>query len=73
ETLDLALVRKHMPHRWKPRTVWQGCQVVSEEKSTSLISMQYIVRGALFSPAFGANNSSLHYIVDCADYDMFLR
>ncbi|KAJ7581540.1 hypothetical protein C8J56DRAFT_1057519 [Mycena floridula] len=73
ETLELALVHKHMPHRWKPRTVWQGCQVVSEEKSTSLILMQYIVRGALLSPAFGANNSSLHYIVDCADYNMFLH
>ncbi|KAJ7572771.1 hypothetical protein C8J56DRAFT_1138939 [Mycena floridula] len=42
-TLDLALVRMFTPERkWKPRTIWDGCQIFSEGKESTFVSMEYI-------------------------------
>ncbi|KAJ7591788.1 hypothetical protein C8J56DRAFT_1003241 [Mycena floridula] len=70
-TLDLALVRMFtLERKWKPRTVWDGCQVFTEDKQSTFVSMEYIIRGALLAPTKKAGTYTL---VDCADYDMFLR
>ncbi|KAJ7587250.1 hypothetical protein C8J56DRAFT_891122 [Mycena floridula] len=70
-TLDLALVRMFtLERKWKPRTVWDGCQVFMEDKQSTFVSMEYIIRGALLAPTKKAGTYTL---VDRADYDMFLR
>ncbi|KAJ7599598.1 hypothetical protein C8J56DRAFT_1011188 [Mycena floridula] len=70
-TLDLALVRMFTPERkWKPRTIWDGCQIFSEGKESTFVSMEYITRGALLAPA---KRAGIYTLVDCTDYDMFLR
>ncbi|KAJ7574853.1 hypothetical protein C8J56DRAFT_1064268 [Mycena floridula] len=74
KTLDIALVNRLCRSRkWKPRTVWDGYQVFEEDKDSSFISMEYIVRGVLLAPAFNTKKQSFYTLVDCADYDMFLR
>jgi hypothetical protein len=71
---DVALVRWLEPSNWKPRTSWEGCQVFEKKKDTAFVGLEYVIRGALFSPAFGVTKKdSLRYLVDTVDYDMFLR
>jgi hypothetical protein len=59
--------------RWKPNTVWNGCKVLEEDKSSSFLLMDEVVRGALLAPAFGSENRLLYYFIDTVDSDMYLR
>jgi hypothetical protein len=35
--------------------------------------MDYVIRGALLTPAAGSGKANLHFLVDTIDADMFLR
>ncbi|KAG5650062.1 hypothetical protein H0H81_000906 [Sphagnurus paluster] len=62
------------PHtKWKPNTIWDGCQVLEEDKLSSFLLMETVVRGALLAPAFGSEKLPLHYFMDTIDGDMYLR
>ena len=71
--IDLALVHRFSHSRWKPRTVWSGCRVLDEDVESSLVSMDYILRGALLCPVSQNEDEKAHYFVDTVDADMFLR
>lgn len=74
--LDLALIQRYRRTKnWKPRTIWHGCQVFSEDKNVSFISLQYAIWGCVMVPAFGSSTrkGSMYYIFDCLNSDMFLR
>jgi hypothetical protein len=74
--LDIALVHKFtsISHaKWKPNTLWDGCKVLEEDKISSFLVMDEVVRGALLVPAFGAGNKSLYYFIDTVDSDMYLQ
>ncbi|KAK6981274.1 hypothetical protein R3P38DRAFT_2578752, partial [Favolaschia claudopus] len=71
--VDLALTRMFRQSRWKPKTLWDGCQVRDEEKDFSFLSMEYVVRGALMAPVFSSKHPDTFYFVDTVDADMFLR
>lgn len=45
--------------------------VYAEEKDTTLLSMEYVVHGVLLAPV-QPKRSSLHYLVDTVDADIFL-
>lgn len=70
--IDMALVHPFAQDSWKPRTMWDNCQIRAEAKNTSFMLMDYVIRGALLCPIFDSN-SNLHYIVDTVDGDMLLR
>ncbi|KAJ7347985.1 hypothetical protein DFH08DRAFT_867079 [Mycena albidolilacea] len=70
---DIALVREYRRSNWKPRTKWAGCQVHEEVNSYSLMLMDYVIRGALLTPATDGGKENLHFLVDTVDPDMFLR
>ncbi|KAJ7456343.1 hypothetical protein B0H11DRAFT_1739343, partial [Mycena galericulata] len=70
---DVALVHQSRPSKWKPRTFWAGCQVHEEVKEYSLLLMDYVIRGALLTPAPVSGKGNRHFLVDTVDSDMFLR
>ncbi|KAK7041128.1 hypothetical protein R3P38DRAFT_2512305, partial [Favolaschia claudopus] len=70
---DVALVTMLKPSTWKPNTMWDGCLVYEEPQKTDFIFMKYFIRGAYMCPAFGSNKDNLYYLIDTADYDMYLR
>jgi hypothetical protein len=70
---DVALVRQFRRSTWKPRTVWASCQVHEEVQQYSLMLMDYVIRGALLTPAAGSSKANLHFLVDTVDANMFLR
>jgi hypothetical protein len=70
---DVALVRQFHRSTQKPRTEWAGCQVHEEAQQYSLMLMDYVIRGALLTPAAGSGKANLHFLVDTIDADMFLR
>ncbi|KAJ7842948.1 hypothetical protein B0H14DRAFT_2351331, partial [Mycena olivaceomarginata] len=70
---DVALVHEYRRSNWKPRTEWAGCQVHEEVNSYSLMLMDYVIRGALLTPATDSEKENLHFLVDTVDPDMFLR
>ncbi|KAK6984567.1 hypothetical protein R3P38DRAFT_2575663, partial [Favolaschia claudopus] len=70
---DVALVQTFKPSKWRPNTNWAGCQVHEQTKEYSLLLMNYVIRGALLTPARGTTKERLHYLVDTIDADMFLR
>jgi hypothetical protein len=71
--IDIALVRMFQASRWKPRTLWAGCQIRDEAKEFSFLSMEHVIRGALLAPVSGASNEPTHFLIDTVDADMFLR
>jgi hypothetical protein len=72
--LDVALVHKLTSHaKWKPNTLWDGCKVLEEDKNSTFLIMDEVVRGALLVPAFGSGNKFLFYFIDTIDSDMYLR
>jgi hypothetical protein len=71
--IDLALVRRFSCSRWKPKTVWSGCRVLDEDMESSLVSMDYVLRGALVCPVSQHEDEKTHYFIDTVDADMFLR
>jgi hypothetical protein len=71
--VDLALVRRFSRSHWKPKTVWSGCRVLDEDSKSSLVSMEYVLRGALLCPVSQREDEGAHYFVDTVDSDMFLR
>ncbi|KAJ7754717.1 hypothetical protein B0H14DRAFT_2404958, partial [Mycena olivaceomarginata] len=74
---DIALVsmlkRMLKPSSWKPNTVWDGCRVYEEPRETKFIFMKYLICRAYLCPVFDSKKDDLHYMLDTADYDMFLR
>ncbi|KAJ6495094.1 hypothetical protein C8R45DRAFT_823984, partial [Mycena sanguinolenta] len=70
---DVALVRLFQQSKWTPKTAWAGCQVHEEGKEYSLLLMDYVIRGALLTPATDSGRDNLHFLVDTIDADMFLR
>ncbi|KAJ7822282.1 hypothetical protein B0H14DRAFT_3089030 [Mycena olivaceomarginata] len=71
--IDIALVRMFQASRWKPRTLWAGCQIRDEAKEFSFLSMEHVIRGALLAPVSGASDEPTHFLIDTVDADMFLR
>ncbi|KAJ6525334.1 hypothetical protein B0H19DRAFT_1276131 [Mycena capillaripes] len=61
---DFALVHEFRPSKWKPHTYWAGCQVYEETKEFSLVLMDYMIRGALLTPATDSGKDNLHFFVD---------
>jgi hypothetical protein len=72
-TLDLALIRCFSRSKWKPRTVWDGCRVLDEEPDTTLVRMDYLLRGALICPVSEREEEKSHYFIDSVDPEIFLR
>ncbi|KAJ7119998.1 hypothetical protein C8R46DRAFT_1149767 [Mycena filopes] len=71
--VDIALIRMFEKSRWKPRTLWAGCQIRDEAKEYSFLSMEHVIRGALLTPVSGASMEPTHIFIDTVDADMFLR
>ncbi|KAJ7264829.1 hypothetical protein C8J57DRAFT_1436238 [Mycena rebaudengoi] len=71
--IDLVLVNMFSRSKWKPNTLWDGCQVHEEGKEYEILLMDYVVRGALLTPARDSGKPDLHFLVDTVDADMFLR
>ena len=71
--IELVLVRRFSDSKWKPRTVWDGCRVLDERQDTTLVQMNYIVRGALVCPVSERAEEISHYLIDSIDADIFLR
>ncbi|KAK6984149.1 hypothetical protein R3P38DRAFT_3232422 [Favolaschia claudopus] len=73
--VDLAVVQNMKHSKWRPKTSWDGCVVLEEEGNLTFLLMDYVIRGALLTPAEGPPNSRnrFHYLVDAVDGDMFLR
>ncbi|KAK6966659.1 hypothetical protein R3P38DRAFT_3245630 [Favolaschia claudopus] len=57
---DVALVQTFKPSKWRPNTNWAGCQVHERTKEYSLLLMDYVIRGALLTPARGTTKERLH-------------
>ncbi|KAF8142215.1 hypothetical protein K438DRAFT_2114720 [Mycena galopus ATCC 62051] len=70
--IDVALVRTFEVSRWKPKTLWDGCQVRDEIKEYSFLSMEHVIRGALMVPVSADSNEPTHILVDTVDADIFL-
>ncbi|KAK6992378.1 hypothetical protein R3P38DRAFT_3226232 [Favolaschia claudopus] len=73
--VDLAMVQNMKHTNWRPKTSWDGCLVLEEEKNISFLLMDFVMGGALLAPAEGPSSlrGRLHYFVDVVDGDMFLR
>ncbi|KAJ7204211.1 hypothetical protein C8J57DRAFT_1454650 [Mycena rebaudengoi] len=71
--LDIALIGMFKQSRWKPKTLWAGCQIQEEVKEYSFLSMEHVIRGALLAPVSSSSSESIHFVVDTIDADMFLR
>ncbi|KDR66778.1 hypothetical protein GALMADRAFT_147642 [Galerina marginata CBS 339.88] len=71
--IDLALVRRFSGSRWKPRTVWDGCRVLDEDSDTTLVQLDYLLRGALVCPVSEKAKERSYYFIDSVDPDIFLR
>jgi hypothetical protein len=75
KVLDLALVRRFTCSKWKPRTLWKGCRILDEDEgseSLTIVSMDYLLRGALMCPVSELEGEKAHYFVDTVDPDIFL-
>ncbi|KAJ7092944.1 hypothetical protein B0H15DRAFT_938487 [Mycena belliarum] len=71
--IDVALVHMFVPSRWKPRTRWAGYQIRDEERESSFLSMEHVIRGALLEPVASSAKEAAHFVIDTIDADMFLR
>lgn len=69
---DLALVHAMDSDSWRPRTVWEGCQVFKQSPRTSLVMAQYLMRAVRMIPTFhGAGDR--YYLDDLLDGDAVVR
>ena len=73
KVVDFALIHRFTHSGWKPRTLWKGCRVLDEDKRSSIVRMDYLLRGALMCPVSGKDDKKAHYLIDTVDPDMFLR
>jgi len=73
KVLDLALICGFSRSKWKPRTLWNGCRVLDEDKSSSIVQVDYLLRGALLCPVSEREDERSYYFIDTVDPDMFLR
>jgi len=71
--LDLVLIQRTSPSRWRPSTMWDGCRVVEQQQRTSLILAESAIRGALLCPISNDDDEKAFYVVDTVDGDMYLR
>ena len=53
--------------------MWDGCRILDEEQSTTLVQMDYLLRGALVSPVSNQAGEKSYYFIDSIDPDIFLR
>ena len=53
--------------------MWDGCRVLEEESDTTLVQMDYLLRGALVCPVSEREEEKSHYFIDSIDPDIFLR
>ena len=73
KVVDFALIHGFTHSGWKPRTLWKGCRVLDEDKRSSIVRIDYLLRGALLCPVSGQDDERAHYLIDTVDPDMFLR
>jgi hypothetical protein len=75
QTIHLALTNLFSPDKRKPETDWRGCCVYKEScvDDTTLIGLDYLIRGAMMPQAYGARDTSLYYLSDTVDEDMYIR
>ncbi len=73
KVVDIALIHNFSAGKWRPKTIWKGCKVVEEDKLSSFMLMQYVIRGALVCPVSDQKGELRNYIIDSIDSDMFLR
>ena len=75
--IDLALVRRFKPSKWRPKTAWDDIQVDVENKHVEFMLMDSFLRGVRMNPAFGSpkggTKGSIFYLDDCTDCDIYLR
>ncbi|KAF8187042.1 hypothetical protein K438DRAFT_1596103, partial [Mycena galopus ATCC 62051] len=71
--IDVALVRTFKVSQWKPKTLWDGCQVRDKIKEYSFLSMEHVIRGALMVSVSADSNEPTHILVDTVDANIFLR
>ncbi|KAF7332466.1 hypothetical protein MKEN_00128700 [Mycena kentingensis (nom. inval.)] len=71
--VDVAIARMFESSRWKPKTMWAGCQIRDESKEYVFLSMEYVIRGALMAPVSLERDEPTHYLVDTVYADIFLR
>jgi len=53
--------------------MWDGCRVLDEEIDTTLVQMDYLLRGALVCPVSDRAEEKSHYFMDSINPDIFLR
>jgi len=53
--------------------MWDGCRVLDEKSDTTLVQMDYLLRGALVCPVSERAGEISHYFIDSTDPDIFLR
>ena len=73
KVVDFVLIHGFTPSKWKPRTLWKGCWVLDEDKRSSIVWMDYLLRGALMCPVSRQDDEKAHYLIDTVDPDMFLH
>lgn len=71
--IDIAVINRLWLSKWKPKTMWNGCQILAEDQAVSLVQVDYLLRGALVCPVSDNPEKRNHYIVDSVDADMFLQ
>ena len=71
--MESVLVRRFSDSKWKPRTVWDGCRVLDEQLETTLVQMDYLIRGALVCPVSERAEEISYYFIDSIDPDIFIR
>ena len=73
KVVDIVLMHGFSKSKWRPRTTWKGCRVLEEDRSSSFMLMEYVIRGALVCPVSEHKGELRNYIIDSTDSDMFLR
>jgi hypothetical protein len=46
---------------------------MDEDETSSIVQMEYLLRGALLCPVSEKDGEKAHYFIDTVDPDMFLR
>jgi len=67
KVVNFALIHGFTCSRWKPRTLWKGCLVLDEDRMSSIVRMDYLLRGALMCPVSGKDDERARYLVDTVD------
>jgi hypothetical protein len=53
--------------------MWDEFRVLNEELDTTLVQMDYLLRGALICPVSNRVDEKSYYFMDSVDPDIFLR